>query len=248
MTEKQPGVNRIFGHGGQEPLQLGMPKTLHSYFEFFGSCCAWLETVTEFPNTVFHVAENATSVSLAVERHAFGSLVLNQTFRNIYTARTTCVDFRESSEPSYVSDSGHTLFLDSNVGAGTIGLVWVLMLTTSAAKHEFRSKLIFAAKGGQHSPVGCLWAAMRDLYASFPCDLGRPIAPFSPPTSETGPIDNDTDAASVAADAGSEQPLTRREALQRRMPPREGIQAIIDRSKGKQRPWFDDKYDWVPKD
>ena len=48
------------------------------------------------------------------------------------------------------------------------------------------------------------------------------------------------------ADAGPERPLTRREALQRRMPPRTGIKAIIDRRRAKPDPWLDDKYDWKP--
>jgi hypothetical protein len=43
--------------------------------------------------------------------------------------------------------------------------------------------------------------------------------------------------------AGLSGTLGRRELLQRRMPPREGIQAIIDRLRSNPDPWLEDEYD-----
>jgi hypothetical protein len=51
------------------------------------------------------------------------------------------------------------------------------------------------------------------------------------------------DKAPSAADAGAEQPLTRREALQRRMPPRKALQSIIERGRTPRDPWLDDEND-----
>ena len=89
---------------------------------------------------------------------------------------------------------------------------------------------------------------MRNSDASLPNDIESQMAILPSSESEIEPASRETERRPAAAVVGPEQPSARREALQRRMPPREGIQAIIDRTKGKQRPWFDDKYDWEPKD
>jgi len=62
-------------------------------------------------------------------------------------------------------------------------------------------------------------------------------------STEGVPTAEGAQSASVTSDAGPKQRLTRRQLLERRMPPRSVLEAIINRGKEAHDPWLDDKYD-----
>ncbi len=84
---------------------------------------------------------------------------------------------------------------------------------------------------------------MRDSDSSFP-DVGeQPLVPSTPGSSETQPTETIPEVSSNAVVSESERELSRRELLQRRMPSRARIQAIIDRRRCERDPWLDDEHD-----
>ena len=70
---------------------------------------------------------------------------------------------------------------------------------------------------------------MRDSDASFPDVGGQPVVPATSGSAETPPIETVPEVSSNAIVPESEGQLTNRLLLQRRMPSRGRIQAIIDR-------------------
>ncbi len=82
--------------------------------------------------------------------------------------------------------------------------------------------------------------------------LSLPAAQHDVPLPSTAPASDlasdKQESVSVPVELDAELERTRRQLLERRMPPRAGIKAIIDRRRGQPDPWLDDKYDWEPKD
>ena len=84
---------------------------------------------------------------------------------------------------------------------------------------------------------------MRNSDNSFP-DVGeQPLVPSATGSSETQPTETIPEVSSSAVVSESECDLTGRELLQRRMPSRARIQAIIDRCRIERDPWLDDEHD-----
>jgi hypothetical protein len=90
------------------------------------------------------------------------------------------------------------------------------------------------------SPWG---AAMRKSDAILPNDTGAFALHPAAPSSEPRPVDAGIESASSKNNSESDAELTLRQRLQRRMPPRNAIQAIIDRRRDLPDPWLDNKHD-----
>ena len=101
----------------------------------------------------------------------------------------------------------------------------------------------FASGSSSPSSVYYPGSVNERLDASSRCNLGHEGIPRSSRMSAIEPTAESTPQALVTADVGPEQKLTRRQRLQRRMPPRSVLQAIIDRGKGLRDPWLDDEND-----
>jgi hypothetical protein len=102
----------------------------------------------------------------------------------------------------------------------------------------------------QELPKALSGANMRDPDKALSHSAQRQTVPRLPTVSEVDLDSIKQESDREASGPDSELERTRRQALERRMPPRAGIQAIIDRRKarGLPDPWLDDKYDWKPKD
>jgi hypothetical protein len=79
---------------------------------------------------------------------------------------------------------------------------------------------------------------MRESDTSFPDVGGQPVVPPTSGPAEAPPIETVPEVSSNAIVPESEGPLTNRQLLQRRMPSRSRIQAIIDRRRGLRDPWL----------
>lgn len=240
----------------------GESVTIYAYPELVNKRDTRLDPAWTRRCTALNFAKTSTNVSVGITRHQSGHFIAARCVQSAYRTSETCINLSEFGES--IGDSAQVVNPDVNVGSGRIGFIWMLMLgqsnacahiwttnfdslicKTSAARPESWCELTFSTDSDSLGSVSHFkWGAG----ASLGRDLGQTTVPSSSPTSDTGPLAIDSSPDLVTVDAGPEQPLTRRQLLQRRMPPREGIQAIIDSVKGKRRPWFDDKYDWEPKD
>jgi hypothetical protein len=84
---------------------------------------------------------------------------------------------------------------------------------------------------------------MRDSDTSFPDVGGQPVVPPTSGSAETPPIETVPKVSSNAIVPESEGQPTKRQLLQRRMPSRSRIQAIIDHRRNLRDPWLDDEHD-----
>jgi hypothetical protein len=102
----------------------------------------------------------------------------------------------------------------------------------------------------QELPKAFSGANMRDLDRALSRHTEQRAVPLLPTAPGVGADSVKQESDHEASGPDSEIERTRRQALERRMPPRAGIQAKINRRKarGLPDPWLDDKYDWEPKD
>jgi hypothetical protein len=148
------------------------------------------------------------------------------------------------------SASGY-LPLPTSTGSSSFGaFAWAVSTKAgviSLALYQPLPMTTFNPADHQRVPSYAQGAYMRDSDSLPVADRPNAVTPILPARSSE-PVANIQDVNSgQAADVGTTQ-ASRMELLQRRMPPREKIQAIIDRAKGKRRPWLDDRYDLEPKD
>jgi hypothetical protein len=101
--------------------------------------------------------------------------------------------------------------------------------------------------GHQFVPFTIFGGSMRDPGKKPKARDRYSLTPAPPPPGNGPGVSEGIVPEAETLGLREDRPLTKRELLQKRMPSRERIQAVIDRVKGKRRPWLDDKYDWEPK-
>jgi hypothetical protein len=263
MTREQTSGDTTIGHELTRRYRLGESATVYACSELLSGRDTRLEAVWALPYAALHYSRTATSVSLDITHQASGHSVLMGCIRNAYTTRKTCINPSEFNE--LTNDYAQLVRPEVSGGTGRIGFIWMLMLgqsnacahtgptnfdslicKTAAATPEFGCDLTFSPEGAALNSIGTFDVAIRNAGNALFHEPGHALAPLLHQGSETRSIDMDAKPAPVTANSGSEKPLSRRQLLQLRMPPRSAIKAIIDRRRAKPDPWLDDEHDWPP--
>jgi hypothetical protein len=136
--------------------------------------------------------------------------------------------FYTPPEPTFISSDGTA--------------TWTEVGATCILPVAFYSPLYYSLPDplSQTFPLGHPEPVMRHSDAALPA--GQPIGDSISVLGQTMPVEPITEDATNTPDSDSEREA-RRLLLQQRMPPRSGIQAIIDRRRELPDPWLDDTHD-----